>query len=276
MDTKNIQKTLDTFSGITGLNAVLVDVNYRPLAESGNMTGDFCEAIHASQKCLDCCIESDIQAFSKVAQSGQTYIYTCPFGFYQAITPVKVEEEILAFLIVSLVAKEQPFETWEKNTLSAVRAVDADMDITSLYQHLDKVVMYSEDKLSLCTQTLEIFAQHISTKLPHKIVYPSLGEAAKAYIKNNLHKKITLSALSMSLHCSTVTLTEHFRKEFGITIMQYVLNKRMELAKELLKSTDMTVKEIAYRCGFADVEYFSRCFRDNCGNSPARWRNDPS
>lgn len=276
MNKKDIQQTLDTFSSITGLNTVLVDINYRPLAESGNMCGDFCEAIHASQKCLDCCIESDIQSFSKVAQSGHTYIYTCPFGFYQAIVPVKYGEEIRAYLIISLVAEKQPFETWEKKTISAVRAIDPDMDITLLYQHLDNVQMYDKDKLGACTDTLEIFAEYLSAKLPSKVVHKTLGEAAKAYIKNNLHKKITLAALSMSLHCSTVTLTEHFRKEFGITIMQYVLNKRMELAKDLLKNTDMSVKEIAYSCGFADVEYFSRCFRDNCGNSPAKWRNSES
>lgn len=274
METKEIQHTLDTFSSITGLNVLLVDTNYRPMAESGNTSGDFCEAIHASQKCLDCCIDSDIEAFSKVAGNGKPYIFNCPFGFYQAIVPVIYEEELRAFLIISLVAEKQPFESWERKTLEAVRNVDPDIDITSLYQYLDRVVMYPGDKLADCTATLEVFADFIAQKLPAKAEHKSLGEAAKAYIKNNLHNKITLAALSMSLHCSTVTLTEHFRKEFGFTVMQYVLNKRMELAKELLRDTDLTVKEISYRCGFADVEYFSRCFRDNCGNSPARWRND--
>jgi AraC-like DNA-binding protein len=274
METKEIQHTLDTFSSITGLNVLLVDTNYRPMAESGNTSGDFCEAIHASQKCLDCCIDSDIESFAKATESGKSYVYTCPFGFYQAIVPVKYENELRAFLIISLVAEKQPFENWERKTLEAVRTTDPDMDIASLYQYLDNVTMYSADKLTDCTETLEIFAEHLASKLPAKAVHMSLGEAAKAYIKNNLHKKITLAALSMSLHCSTVTLTEHFRKEFGITVMQYVLNKRMELAKELLRDTELTVKDISYRCGFADVEYFSRCFRDNCGNSPARWRND--
>ena len=270
----DIQHILDTFSSVTGLNSVLVDTNYRPLAESGSISGDFCEAIHASQKCLDCCIDSDLKAFAKVSESGKTYIYTCPFGFYQAIVPVKHRDELRAFLIISLIAEEQPFDSWEERTLDAVRYTDADMDITSLYQHLDKVRMYSAEKLADFTDTLEIFAEYLAPRLPSKAVHKPLGDAAKAYIKNNLHKKITLAALSMSLHCSTVTLTEHFRKEFGITIMQYVLNKRMELAKELLRDTELTVKEISYRCGFNDVEYFSRCFRDNCGNSPARWRND--
>ena len=100
----------------------------------------------------------------------------------------------------------------------------------------------------------------------------TLGELIKLYVKKNLHSKITLTDMSWNLHCSTVTLTEHFKKEFGITIMQYVTQQRMEQARELLLHSHASIGEIASSCGFSDVEYFSRTFKSIYGMSPNRWR----
>ena len=98
----------------------------------------------------------------------------------------------------------------------------------------------------------------------------------KYYVKNNLDRKITLSDIAWNLHCSTVTLTEHFKAEFGITIMEYVTKKRMELAEKLLLTTDEPLREIAAMSGYSDVEYFSRTFKKFYGTAPATWRKAQS
>jgi AraC-like DNA-binding protein len=71
-----------------------------------------------------------------------------------------------------------------------------------------------------------------------------------------------------------VTLTEHFKKAFGITIMQYVQQRRMALAEQMLLGSNASINEIAVACGFADVEYFSRTFKNIHGISPNRWRRE--
>ena len=188
------------------------------------------------------------------------------------MVPVISGSAIAAYLIISLVAEQQPPHYWQQGALQSVLNVDPGFDTDSLLQHIAAVVMYPRQKLQDCTDALGVFAEYIASRLPADMGSQTLGEAVKGYIDKNLHKKITLANLSISLHCSTVTLTEHFRKEFGITIMQYVLSRRMELAQKLLADTQLPVKEISRRCGFADVEYFSRCFRDYSGNSPTGWR----
>ena len=100
----------------------------------------------------------------------------------------------------------------------------------------------------------------------------TIGQLVKSYVKHNISRKITLSDISWNLHYSTVTLTEHFKKEFGITIMEYVMKKRMEKAVKLLLHSDLSIREIAEECGFSDNEYFSRCFKNYHGTSPIAWR----
>lgn len=68
----------------------------------------------------------------------------------------------------------------------------------------------------------------------------------------------------------------HFIREFkravGVTPWRYVLGRRVSRAKELLASTDLAVKQIAYRLGYDDANYFSRLFRQETGVSASEYR----
>ena len=119
---------------------------------------------------------------------------------------------------------------------------------------------------------LDVFSEYVEN---HTLLISqslTLGQQIKRYVKNNLTKKITLEKLSISLHCNTVTLTETFRREFGITIMQYVQQMRMERATYLLSTSDKSVSEIAELCGIPQTDYFSKCFKSYFGLSPTDWR----
>ena len=64
-----------------------------------------------------------------------------------------------------------------------------------------------------------------------------------------------------------------FKKEFGITIMEYVMKKKMQRAEQLLLNSDMSIREVSEACGFPSIEYFSRSFKKHAGLSPYAWRS---
>lgn len=63
-----------------------------------------------------------------------------------------------------------------------------------------------------------------------------------------------------------------FRKAFGISPKEYVVNVRIAHAKILLLTTEMTGSQIAFKCGFNDIYFFFRCFRKRCGMTPGKYR----
>lgn len=63
-----------------------------------------------------------------------------------------------------------------------------------------------------------------------------------------------------------------FKKETGQTLTEYILQERMRLAVNLLPTTRLQVQTIAQYCGFLDVNYFSRLFRQSVGVSPTEYR----
>ncbi len=98
--------------------------------------------------------------------------------------------------------------------------------------------------------------------------------AAVDYIHRNLSGPIRIDSICRAVGTNPSTLNWHFRREFGRPVGDFVNAERMRLAKRLLLGTNFTVGEIASRCGFENVYYFSTAFRNACGMPPTAWRKE--
>ena len=97
-------------------------------------------------------------------------------------------------------------------------------------------------------------------------------ERVRAYIRESFAEEITLEALSELAGFEKNYFLRKFKKQMGVTPMDYILAKRMEKAKELLRFSDMNITQIAYATGFKSVHYFSKVFYDNMKVRPSDWR----
>jgi AraC-like DNA-binding protein len=69
--------------------------------------------------------------------------------------------------------------------------------------------------------------------------------------------------------------SKYFHKRVGISFQDYVIEKRIELAKELLqRNQEMKISSVAFRCGYNDVSYFSRIFKKRTGKTPQQYKAD--
>lgn len=89
----------------------------------------------------------------------------------------------------------------------------------------------------------------------------------KKYIESNLSEKITLQSLSEKVYMSSSTLYREFKKELGISPMEFVQNLRIKEAEKLLLE-GMSVKDVAQEVGIYDDNYFIRMFKKHNGVTP--------
>jgi AraC-like DNA-binding protein len=104
---------------------------------------------------------------------------------------------------------------------------------------------------------------------------PARSEAVQKccdYIEMNLGEKIRASDLASLAGYSEYYMTRKFKEETGYFISDYVKFARIERAKLLLQSTDLSILEIAGRLGFATRSYFSQAFREVTGMTPTQFR----
>ncbi|MGE7828380.1 response regulator [Paenibacillus sp. NPDC093718] len=113
--------------------------------------------------------------------------------------------------------------------------------------------------------------KHIASSRQH--AYKDIVEKALQYTREHyVDSELSLQKLCMQLHISTGYFSVVFKREVKMTYVQYLMQLRMETAKELLRSSDLKAFEIAERVGFADPNYFSFCFKKLVGNSPKEYR----
>lgn len=82
----------------------------------------------------------------------------------------------------------------------------------------------------------------------------------------------TVKAMADRVHISPGYLQNLYRKQFGIPCMQDVVNARIALAKEHLRSTDASSQRISQLCGYQSVEHFCRQFKNETGMPPMKYR----
>jgi len=96
-----------------------------------------------------------------------------------------------------------------------------------------------------------------------------------SYIEANLHKTIKLSDLSSVADMSLYYFATLFKQSTGLSPHQYVLRRRIQRAKQLLRETEISVLEVSLNLGFEHPTTFARAFRRLTGISPTHYRRDP-
>ena len=114
------------------------------------------------------------------------------------------------------------------------------------------------------------------TKWPktQAITPKSLPADVLSYLDNHYAEKITLEDLSARFVYSREYIAKSFFKHYGVTITGYLKNVRIGHAKELLRFSDLSMEEIALRCGFTNGSYFSRAFKKSERMSPTEYRDN--
>ena len=92
------------------------------------------------------------------------------------------------------------------------------------------------------------------------------------YINSHYSEKLTLEDISSHCHISISHLTRLFKASTGYSIVEYTNTLRVKKAAELLKSTDLSISEIALKTGFSSFSYFGKLFAECYGVSPLKYR----
>lgn len=96
----------------------------------------------------------------------------------------------------------------------------------------------------------------------------------QTYIEQNLGERLTLDIISQQANLSKFYLCRLFTKHLDTSPRQYIIRRRITLAKQLLKEErSMQIVDIAFSCGFASHSHFNRQFSKSVGMSPKVYRN---
>ena len=196
-----------------------------------------------------------------------------------------IRMEIALFLVLAFVAYIY-FSAGRKHTLLhqtfsvllVVMLVHLFFDAATIYtvNHLDTVPVLLNNILHRCfigTMVLAVylFYQYIAILVEEETGRPRrLDLAAKIY----LAEEVSLSVLAEEFHLSAQYISQLFKSEIGVGFLNYLTSIRMEKARKLLVSTDLSIAEISERAGYGDYRVFTKVFKKAEGITPSQYRRD--
>jgi transcriptional regulator GlxA family with amidase domain len=116
------------------------------------------------------------------------------------------------------------------------------------------------------------FRAHAYQSVEDSAHHDELVLSAQQWLQDQLHEPVSMTELAATLGCSTRTLNRRFKNVAGQTPGSYLRSQRLAAARELLRTTNLSVGEVAWQVGLHDVSYFTNQFQRHTGQTPARYR----
>jgi two-component system response regulator YesN len=162
---------------------------------------------------------------------------------------------------------------------------DSVEQIVESYRQATKCLVYNSDNVNIIyiddidgKLISDNFVEDISTdaksnknKNSNKIKM-KLFENVKNFIRENIETELELEKVANNFGLSVYYFSRTFKEVTGINFSEYVNKCRIDIAKELLSTGEMNVKEVCYKVGYNDPNYFSKVFKKYEGVSPANFK----
>ena len=162
-------------------------------------------------------------------------------------------------------------------TLATRFAIEGGLDAETAYNVSDMYIR----KLDLCRTCEEVMELHREmfsfftvkmAALKKETVYTRAVSESIGYIESNLHMPLRIDEVAEHVNLSAGYFSVLFHRETGMAFSDYVLQRRIETAQNMLRYSDYSSTEISEILAFSSQSYFIRCFRKRVGMTPSAYR----
>ncbi len=229
---------------------------------------EFCSIIRESESRRELCRRSDEESCARCQSSKNAFSYRCHAGIRETVTPIRFEKTVIGYILFGeyRIADEAPdlVSYARENGICEQRLKEA----------YSKLRLLSESQVAATCTILESCVLQFWLSDAIFLSENDLAEQIKRFIDENLAEPLRIEDICKNFFISRQRVYSVFRESFGTTVKAYVLERRIERAKHLLKATEGSVTEIAERSGFSDYNNFIQRFKKITGVTPLQFRRN--
>ncbi|HWQ30346.1 MAG TPA: helix-turn-helix domain-containing protein, partial [Negativicutes bacterium] len=123
-----------------------------------------------------------------------------------------------------------------------------------------------------CTNNLKHIIEDISNAREKEI--NSLSRKVKKYLAENFHRDISMDDAAKETNLSYHYFSKFFKDSMGKSFVEYLTELRVDKSRELLRDTNDSIKEICYKIGYSDPNYYCKIFKKVTGMTPTEFREN--
>lgn len=196
--------------------------------------------------------------------------------------PLGLSEEVRSFLVRQAKngrLSEQMIRVFQQDILQLLFLYMENKDLSAheLYDNSEIYKLYKAAILSIdgMCRWIESCIQYINNAVNGRNQETGGRTVAdmKKFLRSHLTEKVSMEKLAEHVHLTSDYAGKLFKKGTGETVKSYLMRKRMEKARELLRNSDKSISEICFETGYDSPSYFINIFRKYNGMTPKKYRD---
>ena len=267
---ENLTEALREFCAVSGFRAALLSPELKEIAAYPEAEIPFCAYI-----CLHSRAEADeCRAYrkrlaEKAALSGKAEYVKCRHRLIEAMLPLYYYGALSGYLSLSGIMPDGENSARLSAALSHLGKKEADASAIA-----DSVPRATDEKISSLIRIISMCAEHLALASQISEAKPAISILVRRYVDENYKKHIGIKDVCEAVGYSKSTVLNAFKADFGMTVGAYICSARLDAAVRMLRSSPLTVAEIATKSGFSDQSYFSKVFSARFGKTPTEYRKE--
>jgi AraC-like DNA-binding protein/ligand-binding sensor protein len=246
-----------------------------PLHKSRRLN-PFCALMASTNKSCAACLLLQQQVEENSTIEPRTI--ECFAGLSESAVPVRVGDNVLAYLQTGQVLLSPPTKTQFRKIERQLDEWDSEIDRSALEKAYYATRVISKVQYQSVLRLVSIFAQHLASMSNQLLVMDSAAELpsitkARQYIASHSSEEISLKQVAQAVNMSAFYFCKVFKKATGLTYTNYLARVRVEAVKQLLLNPHTRVSEAAFEAGFQSLSQFNRVFHRIAGESPSIYRD---
>ncbi len=260
------------FRDTTGLPINLRSLEAFDLPHHGDPNENpFCALMAARNKSCAACLQLQRRVEEEAKLEPATL--KCFAGLCDSSVPVRVGEDLVAFLQTGQVLLEKPDSRLFAKAAKQIINFGVEVDMKRMEEAWYQSRVLDRRQYESIVRLLSIFAQHLSALGQELAIQAEHGEAppiarARALIAARHGEDLGLDDVAKAVNMSSFYFCKSFKKATGMTFTNYLARVRVEKVKNLLINPHKRISEAAFEAGFQSLSQFNRVFRRIAGQSP--------
>ena len=264
-----LMELMQDFHTLTGMRIILFDGQYADILSYPPKEKTFCFCLRENPEFDRKCRASDEHSFRQCRKTNQVYIFKCHAGLNEATAPIIENGHILGYMMFGQITDNKNKEEFFEQMVALCRNYGIKGDLS---HPIRKIKYRSESQLRAAARLLDTYVHYVRLK---EIVQPSgqlLIDSIERFVEAHIREDLSVERFTREFGISRTRLYETLRPYTKSGIAAFVRHKRLEYARELIRSTEMSIPEIADAAGFSDYNYFLRLFKQEYGISSRKLR----
>lgn len=267
-DVPKINQCLQDFYNATGIHMDLLKQDFSFVGDHSYWDKKrYCKAIQNTDKGKKACLCSDAELFQRTQKSKKAETHICHAGLMDIAIPILYNDTVIGYIIFGQIKTDTDFLALKDYLLGL------GLNETEMEEYYTEISSVDQSTIQSISNIAEILVKHI---LLENMLRPNFDESMQRtlnYIHENLDTELSVESIAKNANISKSAMYRRFQSCFGCTVSEYITEKRIEKATELLTKSNLSVEEISRVVGFSSGSYFSKIFKKKRGISPSQFKN---